>query len=93
MSYFWVLQNCLVSTTEYILAPHLQKLKYTKKRITVVCKLITYVSWGFQNEFIQICGNLVKSILEVNNTIYHYSIIVDGTADASHTEQITSILR
>ena len=53
-----------------------------------------YLSWSSQNEFIRICGNLVKNkiIKEVNSAIY-YSIIVDGTPDASHTEQITFILR
>ena len=51
-------------------------------------------SWGSQNEFIQIFAQLVKSknIEEVTNAIY-YSIIVDGTPNASHTEQITFILR
>ena len=34
-----------------------------------------------------------SKILEEENSAVYYSIIVDGTPDASHTEKITFILR
>ncbi|MCY3927482.1 MAG: DUF4371 domain-containing protein [Acidobacteria bacterium] len=76
-----------------VLALHLQKVKMHQEESSSRMQA-HYLSWGSQNEFIQICAQLVKSkiVEEVTNAIY-YSIIVDGTPDASHTEQITFILR
>ena len=53
-----------------------------------------YQSWSSQNEFILECGKLVQEavIKEVKKAIY-YSVIVDGTPDASHTEQVTFVMR
>ena len=76
-----------------VLALHLQKVKMHQEEGRSRMQA-HYLSWGSQNEFIQICAQLVKSkiVEEVTDAIY-YSIIVDGTPDASHTEQITFILR
>ena len=83
----------LLSKHNRVLALHLQKVKMHQEE---GCSRMQahYLSWGSQNEFIQICAQLVKNkiIEEVTNAIY-YGIIVDGTPDASHTEQITFILR
>ena len=53
-----------------------------------------YLSWLSQNEFIEECAKVVINAIidEVKRALY-YSIIVNGTPDTSHTEQITFILR
>ena len=48
-----------------------------------------YLGWSTQNEFIKECGGIVHG---AHMAIY-YSILVDGTPDVSHTEQITFVLR
>ena len=54
-----------------------------------------YLSPRSQNEFIDECSKVVLNAIveEVNKQALYYSIIVDGTPDVSHTEQITFILR
>ncbi|XP_065651125.1 uncharacterized protein LOC136079320 [Hydra vulgaris] len=53
-----------------------------------------YLGWSTQNEFIKECGGIVHGAIinEAHMAIY-YSILVDGTPDVSHTEQITFVLR
>ena len=53
-----------------------------------------YLGWSTQNEFIKECGGIVLGAIinEAHMAIY-YSILVDGTPDVSHTEQITFVLR
>ena len=53
-----------------------------------------YLSPRSQNEFIDECSKVVLNAIveEVKQALY-YSIIVDGTPDVSHPEQITFILR
>nr|XP_047124110.1 zinc finger MYM-type protein 1-like [Hydra vulgaris] len=53
-----------------------------------------YLGWSSQNEFIKECGRIVYGaiIKEAHMAIY-YSILVDGTPDVSHTEQIAFVLR
>lgn len=55
---------------------------------------VHYLSWSSQNEFIEECAKLVTQFIvkEIQAAIY-YGIIVDGTPDISHKEQITFILR
>ena len=47
-----------------------------------------------QNEFLNACDKWVLDavIRESKNTLY-YNVIVDGTLDVSHTEQITFVLK
>ena len=53
-----------------------------------------YLSPRSQKEFIDECSKVVlNAIVEEVKQALHYSIIVDGTPDFSHTEQITFILR
>nr|XP_004210350.1 zinc finger MYM-type protein 1-like [Hydra vulgaris] len=51
-----------------------------------------YLGWSTQNEFIKECGGIVYGAIinEAHMAIY-YSILVDGTPDVSHTEQITFV--
>ncbi|XP_047129456.2 zinc finger MYM-type protein 1-like [Hydra vulgaris] len=53
-----------------------------------------YLGWSSQIEFIKECGRIVYGaiIKEAHMAIY-YSILVDGTPDVSHTEQIAFVLR
>ena len=55
---------------------------------------VHYLSWTSQNEFLNACGKQVLDavIKEPKNALY-YSVIIDGTPDVSHTEQITFVLR
>ena len=52
-----------------------------------------YLSWESQNEFINLCANKVlhEILSEIKKSAY-YVLIVDGTPDVSHTEQLTFII-
>lgn len=53
-----------------------------------------YLSWRSQNEFLKVCADeVVNSILEEIRSAHYYSIIVDGTPDVSHEEQLVFIIR
>ncbi len=53
-----------------------------------------YLSWYSQNEFIDECAKLVTQVIVKEiQTAFYYGIIVDGTPDVSHTEQITFVIR
>ena len=53
-----------------------------------------YLSADSHNEFIALCADYVrKCILEELNQAKYYSIMVDATPNASHTEQTTFVLR
>nr|XP_047122497.1 zinc finger MYM-type protein 1-like [Hydra vulgaris] len=53
-----------------------------------------YFSPTSQNEFIKECGGVIRSaaVKEIQDGIY-FTIIVDGTPDTFHTEQITFVIR
>lgn len=53
-----------------------------------------YLSWQSQNEFLSLCAKKImnKIISEIEQS-YYYGLIVDGTPDVSHTEQLTFVLR
>ncbi|XP_004208422.1 zinc finger MYM-type protein 1-like [Hydra vulgaris] len=53
-----------------------------------------YLSPSSQNEFIKECGGVIRSaaVKEIHYGIY-FTVIVDGTPDTSHTEQITFVIR
>ena len=75
-----------------ILKSHLNEVKKHQENETRM--QAHYVSWLSQNEFIEECAKIVLNAIvdEVKRALY-YSIIVDGTPDTSHTEQITFFLR
>mgnify|MGYP002804239480 CR=1 FL=1 len=52
-----------------------------------------YLSWQSQNEFINLCAKKVlqEILSEIDNSNY-YGLIVDGTPDVSHTEQLTFVI-
>jgi hypothetical protein len=82
----------LLSSHNQVLKMHLNEVKRNQETETRM--QAHYLSWRSQNEFIQECANIVINAIidEVKRALY-YSIIVDGTPDTSHTEQITFILR
>ena len=70
-------------------AQHVRELQKSKGRLQV-----SYLSVETQNEFIILCGQLVKDkILQELKESKYFAIIVDSTPDTSHTEQTTIILR
>ena len=55
---------------------------------------IHYLSWQSQNEFLTLCAkNVLNEIVKEVQNSYYYGLIVDGTPDVSHTEQLTFVPR
>lgn len=82
----------LLSQHNKVLQLHLQEVKTHQDRQSRM--QAHYLSWSSQNEFIAECGKLVlDAVIEEVKSAFYYSVIVDGTPDASHTEQITFVLR
>ena len=82
----------LLSRHNQVLKVHLNEVK--KHQETETRMQAHYLSWRSQNEFIEECAKVViNAIIEEVKRALYYSIIVDGTPDTSHTEQITFILR
>ena len=53
-----------------------------------------YLSWQIQNEFIALCAKQVhEAICFELQQAYYFGLIVNGTPDVSHTEQLTFVLR
>lgn len=53
-----------------------------------------YLSPRTQNDFLELCGNKVSnSILDDVRSARYYGIIVDGTPDSSHKEQLVFVFR
>ncbi|XP_047137413.1 52 kDa repressor of the inhibitor of the protein kinase-like [Hydra vulgaris] len=53
-----------------------------------------YLGKDIQNELIQLLGNAIKKeIIQTANAIKYFSIVLDGTPDCSHVEQMTIIIR
>ena len=81
----------LLSRHNKVLEVHLQDVKqHQDEQIRMQAR---YLSWRSQNEFIEECAKLVLGTILKEAKAFYYSIIVDGTPDVSHTEQITFILR
>ena len=82
----------LVSHYDSTLKEHLSKVQESQrkgKRLQA-----HYLSWSSQNEFIGVCGGLVRaSVLDERQLAKYFSVIVDGTPDSAHIEQTTIILR
>ena len=81
-----------LSRHNQVLKVHLNEVKKhqeTETRMQAHC-----LSWPSQNEFIEECAKVVINVIieKIKRALY-YSIIVDGSPDTSHTEQITFILR
>ena len=81
----------VLSGHNQILKSHLDEVKKHQENSS---RKAHYLSPRSQNEFINECSKVVLNdiVEEVKQALY-YSIIVDGTPDVSHTEQITFILR
>ena len=80
----------LLSGHNKILKSHLDKVKKHHENNSRM--QAHYLSPRSQNEFIDECSKVVlNAIVEEVKQVLYYSIIVDGTPDVSHTEQITFI--
>lgn len=61
----------------------------TKKKLQV-----TYLSSQIQNEFIDICGSIVRDhILKERVEVKYFSLIVDATPDSAHIEKTAFLIR
>lgn len=86
MAIFFKLIEC-VAKFDFTLANHLRKITSQETRNQ-------YLSKNIQNEIIQMVSDAVRSnILSMIKKAKYFSIIVDGTPDKSHVEQITLIIR
>lgn len=57
-------------------------------------KIVHYLSWRAQNEFLSLCGEkILKKILEERQEAVYFSFICDATPDVSRMEQNILILR
>lgn len=82
----------LLANYDPLLQEHVTKVKLSQDRNERL--QVHYLSADSQNEFIGLCADYVrKCILEELKQAKYYSIMVDGTPDASHTEQTTFVLR
>ena len=82
----------LLARYDPLLQEHVGKVKSAQERGTRL--QAHYLSPESQNEFINICAAQVRNhILEERKVSKFFAIMVDGTPDASHTEQTTFILR
>ena len=82
----------LLSQHNKVLQMHLQEVKTHQDQQSRM--QAHYLSWSSQNEFITECGKLVlDAVIKEVTSAFYYGIIVDGTPDVSHTEQITFVLR
>ncbi|XP_047132423.1 uncharacterized protein LOC124811160 [Hydra vulgaris] len=53
-----------------------------------------YLGKDIQMELIQLLGNAIKKeIIQTANAMKYFSIVLDGTPDCSHVEQMTIIIR
>jgi hypothetical protein len=82
----------LLSKYDPVLNEHLSKVRDTQEK--GVRMQTHYLSSDIVNEFIDICGKMVKEniVQEVERSKY-FGIVADGTPDISHQEQISLIVR
>ncbi|KAE8632662.1 hypothetical protein XENTR_v10001616 [Xenopus tropicalis] len=82
----------LVSHYDAELREHLDKVKRSQEKGK---KLPAhYLSWGTQNEFINLCGqHVLNAILSERQEAIYFSLICDASPDISHTEQNVIVLR
>ena len=82
----------LLANYDLILQEHLNKVKESQENGKKL--QAHYLSYDSQNEFIEVCSNrVIEKILEERKNSKYFSILVDGTPDASHFDQLTFILR
>ena len=82
----------LLSKHNKTLDMHLKQVKFHQDKKSRM--QAHYLSWSSQNQFLDACGKLVlNAVVNECRSALYYSIIVDGTPDVSHTEQITFVLR
>jgi len=82
----------LLAKYDPLLNEHMRSVRHsqeTKKKLQV-----TYLSSQIQNEFIDICGSIVRDhILKERGEAKYFSLIVDATPDSAHIEQTAFLIR
>jgi Domain of unknown function (DUF4371) len=82
----------VIAQYDSILNSHLEKVH--QSQVDGRREQVHYLSPESQNEFIQECSKKLQAkILSEISAAKYYSIILDSTPDASHTEQTTVIIR
>lgn len=82
----------LLSKYDVILNEHVKKVQKSHEEGKKL--QVHYLSNDIQNEFIQICGNMVqKEIISSAMQSKYFTIIADSTPDSSHCEQFSIVLR
>ncbi|XP_065679045.1 zinc finger MYM-type protein 1-like [Hydra vulgaris] len=78
----------LIGCHNPVIASHLEDVRRNQQEGSRMCA--HYLSPSSQNEFIRECGGIIRNaaVKEIQDGIY-FTIIVDGTPNTSHTEQIT----
>ncbi|XP_041434247.1 zinc finger MYM-type protein 1-like [Xenopus laevis] len=82
----------LIAHYDAVLKEHLDKVKRSQEKGK---KLPAhYLSWGTQNEFINLCGrHVLNAILSERQEAIYFTVICDASPDISHTEQNVIVLR
>ena len=83
----------LISSYNPTIKEHLDTvMKHQQKEVER--KQAHYLSWQSQNGFLSICAKKVlDEVCKEISEAYYYVLIVDGTPDVSHTEQLTFVIR
>jgi hypothetical protein len=81
----------MISTFDPVMREHVNRVEKSQKHLE---RMPHYLGSQIQNELIDLLSSKVKStILEMIRTSKYFSVILDCTPDASHTEQISVVLR
>ncbi|OCT57850.1 hypothetical protein XELAEV_18002940mg [Xenopus laevis] len=82
----------LMAHYDAVLKEHLDKVKRSQEKGK---KLPAhYLSWGTQNEFINLCGpHVLNAILSERQEAIYFTVTCDASPDISHTKQNVIVLR
>lgn len=82
----------LLAKYDPLLNEHLRSVRHSQE--TGKKLQVTYLSPRIQNEFIDICGSIVRDhILKERGEAKYFSLIVDATPDSAHIEQTAFLIR
>jgi len=82
----------LLAIYDPLLNEHLRSVRHSQE--TGKKLQVTYLSPQIQNEFIDICGSIIREhILKERGEAKYFSLIVDATPDSAHIEQTAFLIR